>query len=161
MVKSENSLCVWLKMGILWADLILLSFADQQRARSQETTDLLSLLGISPLSLLSSQFSMTSMKGRMPDFFVCGVHCPDSSLFWFTAGFYICFMPFKATWVPHMGSSPILSIRLPWLRCFVRGKEQIFSWFLTTFTVLALQMLLQVMKSLNKWSVKCFLGTDM
>lgn len=43
--------------GILWADLILLSFADQQRARSQETTDLLSLLGISPLSLLSSPFS--------------------------------------------------------------------------------------------------------
>lgn len=45
------------------------------------------------------------------------------SLFWFTAGFYICFMPFKATWVTHMGSSPVLSMRLPWLRCFVKGAD--------------------------------------
>lgn len=110
-------------MGILWADLILLSFADQQRAMSQETTDLPSLLGMSPLSLLSSPFSVTSVKGRMLDFLVCGVRCLDSSLFWFTAGFYICFMPFRATWVPHMGSSPIMSMRLPWLRCFVKGAD--------------------------------------
>lgn len=68
-------------MGILWADLILLSFADQQRAMSQETTDLPSLLGMSPLSLLSSPFSVTSVKGRMLDFLVCGVRCLDSSLF--------------------------------------------------------------------------------
>lgn len=115
MVKPENSLCVWLKMGILWTDLILLSFADQQRARSQESTDLLSLSSTSPLPLLSSPFSMTS-EGQETWFLVCGVRCPRSSLFWFTAGFYICFMPFKATWVPHMGSSHILSMRLPWLR---------------------------------------------
>lgn len=48
-----------------------------------------------------------------------------------------------------MGSSPILRVRLSWLRCFEKEKEQIFAWFLTTFTVLALQML-QLMKGLNK-----------